>query len=478
MRFVITRLITAIFIAVLTTCGGGTVLVESTPKPDPASEIEPLSLPKGAFEVPTPEVEWIPATISSGLGKGLISALSDRKSLALVLPRRAAPLLEDRVFQMVRAASPNTQVVARGRATLDNLLEERGEIPYRVTMQPGGVDILGRPYYLPKEHPLNTDWIEAKKPLKGAEGMLTVRQIRMDDAKLKQMRKGRKGGCDEFIEALDEGVEKGAEFFGTYERAASDILSSVFTKHLKVALPFWRREMDKAAHEVEPGGVASRCLESYRSLVDSYETCLKGSCKSGPQLYLVGNGIVGMVDNGLLVPKNCPVQGMRDYAAEIEDLAIRAVSEVLSALDNSWAGELMRRGGLQQLSHGIAEFCKPRHRRFRPDDLSAAQTEVADYLSDLKSRDLAGEWEIARGMERAPGVGPVRVVARVRVSGHDPTAKAAELIARLRRLSRCDDGGEKAFQAALIDVGTSVVLFMGIFFEEELLCDGLPPGSP
>jgi hypothetical protein len=66
----------------------------------------------------------------------------------------------------------------------------------------------------------------------------------------------------------------------------------------------------------------------------------------------------------------------------------------------------------------------------------------------------------------------------VQARGDDPVAGAAELLERFRRLERCDQGGERLLQAALVDVGSSEVVFMGIFFEEQLLCEGLPPGQP
>ncbi len=478
MRYVVTVFAACYLIFAIAACGGGTVLVESTPRPEPETQIEPISPPGGTFEIPNPDEEWTPATISSGLGATLVSALADRKSIALILPRGAAPLLEDRVFQMVKAGAPETKVVARGRATLDQLLEERGEIPYRVTMQPGGVDILGRPYYLPKEHPLNTDWLTRKKPLKGADGLLAVRPIRVDDTKLRRLREGRQGGCDSFEKALVAGAEQGVDLFRPYEEAASHELLSAFQRHLQVAMPYWQEEIDRVAGEIEPGGPAARCLKAYQTFVDTYKPCLSASCAPGPRFYLMDSGIVGFVDNGQLIPNNCPAQGMRDYAAELEDLAHRAVSEVLPALDNGWTGELVRSGGLAQLSSTIKETCAPRHRRIEPDDLTAARVEVKDFLTKLAEQDLSGEWEPTRGMERVPGVGPVKVLARVRVSGNNPIVGAAKLKTSLRQLDKCDEGRERLYQAALIDVGTSEVLFMGIFFEEELLCEGLPPGSP
>jgi hypothetical protein len=164
---------------------------------------------------------------------------------------------------------------------------------------------------------------------------------------------------------------------------------------------------------------------------------------------------------------------MRNYAAEIQDVAGRAVSEGLPALDSSWTGELLRSGGLERLRTGIADTCAPRHRRIPADALQTARGQVADYLKEIKERELTGEWEQASGMERVAGIGPVKVLARVRVSGFDPIAGAAQLTESLRGIDRCDNGRENLLQAALIDVGTSEVLFMGVFFEEELLCDSV-----
>ncbi len=479
MRFFIDASILLAFSIMIMTCGGGTVVVESTPRPESATGVEPLSVPQQSFQIPTPKDEWTPVTIGSGSGEALARALSDRNTVALILPRnRKTPALEDQVFQMIKAAAPKTKVVARGKAILDQLLEERGEIPYRVTLQPAGTDILGRPTYLPKEHPLNTDWLERKSLLKGAEAILAVRPIRVDDSRLRELRKGRQGGCAAFEKALLNGITRAPAFFKDYETKANLALSAAFVRHLDVALPFWRTEMRNAARNVAPGDIGSRCLDAYRSVVDTYKPCLDGACRNGPNLYMVGGGVIGMITNDLLVPKECPLEGMRDYAAEIKDLAVRAVKEVLPALEGGWVSELIRYGGLAELENTIKEGCTPRHRRLQPDVLSAVRKEVTDYLTDLGQQDLQGVWEPARGMERAPGIGPVQLLARVRSSGGDPVEGAKKLSERLKSIDRCDNRQERLFQAVLVDVGTSEVLFMGIFFEEELLCSGLPPGSP
>ncbi|MDJ0765058.1 MAG: hypothetical protein QNJ97_18900 [Myxococcota bacterium] len=430
-----------------------------------------MTPPSGSFNVPTAAVAWTPVTIGSGRGRELRQALVDKHPLALMLENSASALLEDRVFQMVKAAGPEIQVVTRGRARLDAILEELGEIPYRVTLAPAGTNILGQPVFIPKEHPLYTEWLKNKKPLKGAKAMLTVRPIAVDDIRLKQLRQGRQGSCEAIERGLKQGLEAGAQFFNPYETEANKALANGFTRHLDAAFPKWSAEI---AESRDPEW--RRCMSAYQSFLNTYAPCLEGACKAGPKVHITAGGIIGMEKSDLLIPKTCPVPGMRDYVAEMEDLAARAVAEVLPALDRGWVGEIMRHGGLETLSAGITEVCTPRHRRFNPDDLNRAQSDVRYFLSDLQKRTLSGEWLAAAGMERVPGLGPVRVIARINALGHPPTATASQLVKQLRALDRCDEARERLYQAILIDVATSEVVFMGIFFEAELLCDGLPPG--
>jgi hypothetical protein len=440
--------------------------------------LEPISPPNAAFEVPVAKSKWVPVSIGSSDGKALAKALVRSKTIAMLLPKSSTiPALEDRVFQMVKAAAPDTEVVARSRAVLDELLKEKGEIPYRRTLEPAGTDILGRPYYLPVDHPLRTEWLKNKTLLEGAKGLLVVQPIRVDVHMLRELRKGRQGGCEDFLKELEEGLHKAPAFFRVYEQDANRAISNAFARHLKVALPHWQKELARNRDVVAPGSVGERCVEAYKDLVDSYEPCLSGSCTTSPRLYLTGGGIVAMEDRALVIPKKCPVPGMWDYSAEIDELAARAVSEVLSGLNGGWVSELLRHRGLAELRRGLDRVCAPRHRRINPDELDLARTQVVSYLSELAKGTYSGEWEPAQGLERVPGVGPMKVVARITATGTNPGHEALKLIENIKNVDRCTDRRERLFEAILINVGTSEVMFMDIFFEEQLLCDDLPPFS-
>jgi hypothetical protein len=465
------------FIAlVLTMCGGQAPIAVSTPRPAPGAGVAPLASPKTKVAIPVPETNWTPVSYGSSRGENLVAALRDLKTLALILPKKGNPAeLENRVFRMLKAASPDTRVVARGVALLDKLLEERGDIPYRVTMEPGGTDAYGRPYYVPKDHPLNTSWLSKKRELKGAEAMLVVRPIRVSTARLRELREQRTGGCSGIEKTLQEGVDAGRTFFQEYEEKASLALAKEFGRHLDAALPFWRSELDKVASLSDAGSRQSACSEAYTQLLNKYEVCIAKSCPVAPKLFADSGGVIGMPNPELAIPPFCPVAGMRDYATEISDLADRAVTEVLPALDAGWAGELARFGGLTRMQRVVTDTCAPRHRRFHEAALEDARNLVVDYFKELGEQEITATWASVGGMVHVPGVGPVKVYARVKVSAGDSSAQAVAIETRFRELERCSAGDERILQATLVDVGSSEVRFMGLFFEEQLLCEDFLP---
>lgn len=480
-RFLFAAILGSLFLGTLCAgCGAGPTVLATTPIPGEAAEAVEIPPPDGRFEIDVPPSEWIPVMVGGDQGAMLAQALADRKSVMMILGGAIGDAaFEEQIFRTIKAAAPETAVVARARATLDKLLEERGEIPYRVTLEPGGTDVFGRPFYLPKEHPLQTEWLAKKKALKGAEGLLTVRRIKVDDRRLRELRDRRRGSCDELIAALDAAAIGAEKYFEPYADAVDSALDAAFERHLAEALPFWREELAAAGTRAAPGGEDARCIEGYEEFLERYAQCVDGGCPLGPRLVLPAGGLIAMDNTPLAaLPDRCPTSGVRDYGDEMKQLAERVVSEVLPHLGGAWGGELIRLGALSRIVGGVNELCAPRHRRFSGPDLKTARGDLAAFLERLGGLEADGEWVAAGGIERAAGVGPVAVLARVQARGDNPIAGATELLERLRRLERCDQGGERLLQTALVDVGSSEVVFMGIFFEEQMICEGLPPGQP
>ncbi len=465
----------------LTNCGGGSTILATTPTPDEASSTTRIAPPNGKLPIPDLSFEWTPAMIGGKQGEMLAAAIADRDAVMMVLGRGlSGAQWEDRIFQMIKAASEKTSVVARKRGTLDKLLLERGEIPYRRTLEATGVDVLGRPYYLPKDHMLNTEWLSRKKALKGADALMTVRGLRVDDRKLKELRKRRRGGCGKLETILDGASNEATTFFEPYTSWANEELHGAFSRHLAKAVPFWRREISSASNRVDPGGQEASCLAAYRDYLDEFAPCLENSCAACPKLGLATDGVVIGMDmtQRNLVPDRCPSGLMRDYVGEMSDLASRAVEEVLPGLGGDWTTELLRYNALKRIEGGMKDFCAPSHRRISKSDLTSAREQLRVLASDLSEDTPSGEWISASGRDRITGIGPVEILARVRAKGVDPEEDAARFVARLRDFNRCTQGDERLLQVALVDVGSSEVVFMGIFFEEQLVCEDMPPGMP
>ncbi len=465
----------------LTNCGGGSTVLATTPTPDGASSITRIAPPNGKLPIPDLSAQWTPAMIGGKQGEMLTAAIADRNAVIMVLERSlSGAAWEDRIFQMIKAASEKTSVVARKRGTLDKLLLERGEIPYRRTLEASGVDVLGQPYYLPKDHMLNTEWLSRKKALKGADTLMTVRGLRVDDRKLKELRKRRRGGCDKLEATLAGASNEATTFFEPFMSWADEELQGAFERHLRKAVPFWRREISSALNRVDPGGEEAGCLDAYRDYLDEFAPCMEGSCAASPKLGLATDGVVIGMDMAPrnLVSDRCPSGLMRNYVGEMSDLASRAVEEVLPMLGGDWTGELLRYNALTRIERGMKDFCAPSHRRISMNDLTSAREQLNVLASDLSEVTPVGEWISASGQDRIPGTGPVEILARVQAKGGDPEEAAARFVARLRDFNRCAQGDERLLQVALVDVGSSEVVFMGIFFEEQLVCEDMPPGMP
>jgi hypothetical protein len=145
-------------------------------------------------------------------------------------------------------------------------------------------------------------------------------------------------------------------------------------------------------------------------------------------------------------------------------------------LDNGWVAELIRYDGLTRLTAEIEAGCAPRHRRIDMEALEEAREGVSRYLTRLEGGAFQGMWEEASGQSRFAGVGPVKVLARVRVIADDPAVEVLDLAKDMRRMERCPQVKERPIQVILVDRKSAEVVFMGIFYEEGLLCHGLPPG--
>ena len=456
------------------TCKSSAPLETSTPIPRQPSRISPLPPPSSPLEIPVPGVGWMPMRFGADRGAVLVTSLSDMKSVALILPKKGNPAeLEERVYQMVKTASPETKIVARSQADLSDVIEEEGTLPLRLSAVPETSD--GSAYRLSNDHPLTKAWQGRKKSLHGADGVLIVRPVAVSDALLQGLVAEKRGDCSQVEKTLQDGMAAASAASRPFADKASDTMGKELSRYLRTALPFWKDELSKIAAIAETGSEQERCHDVYSALLSKFEGCVEKSCSVGPRLFARNGGIIGMPDPTGAIPDSCPTAGMRDYAGELMDIADRAVVEVLPALDAAWATELARLGGLAHGAALIRDACLPRHRRVDADALDAAKKTVVSYFEALSDSRLSAVWESVGGMEHVSGVGPVKVFARPKATAGDPGGDAARLNNALKKIDRCGQQDGQVYQVSVINPASAEILFMGVFFEENLLCEGMLP---
>jgi hypothetical protein len=305
-----------------------------------------------------------------------------------------------------------------------------------------------------------------KKALKGAKALLVVGPARVDDQRLKKLRGRHTESCDPTLDALRNDANHAAAYFAPYLEPINQALARAFSRHLGLAKPVLDQKI---------GSTSASCAKAYRDLLSAYEPCIHSACDRAPVAAAVDGGIVGLPDAEVFLPPTCPGADMVDIKDELQQIAKRAVAEVLPSMDGPWTGELLRAAGQAAIADALQATCAPRHRRIAPSDLQSARQALGRFLADLSTQQFAGAWQTAQGQARLPGKGTLALLARVRPTGFDPRAQAALMAAQLKKLDLCTGASQNIYQVSLIDVGTSEVLFLGLFFEEQLLCPGLPP---
>lgn len=451
-------------------------ILASTPQPT-QTEQETFGEPTAKLEFSVQDVDWSPVIIGPDSTTMLVEALKSKASIMVISgTRMQSPSDEHRIFQMVKAASPQTQIVARNKGILDEILLEKGEVPYRQTLEVGGQDFLGRPYLIPKNHPLKTDWLSKKKELKGAQAILIIDYVRPDDQKLRQMRAQHKGGCQALFSEIAKAIDDSGVFFDSLITEVNQALAEEFSLQLKAALPFWQNELSEGLAAVDATSSEARCYKAYQKYVDTYQRCIDGDCLLAPAMHTQGGGVIGMeMSSAVAIPSGCVVNMGRDYVSELAALGKRASSRILQDIPNSWAGAFSKLKVLEKFEHRIEEVCAPAHRRYSADDLTQAKLAVSAFLQKASTAQILGKWTEAEGKQRIAGVGSITVFGRTKQDSSKFTSMFQELSGALKPLSRCRDSKRRPLQVVLVDVGSSEVFFSTILFEEQLFCEEMSP---
>ncbi|MCK9523929.1 MAG: hypothetical protein M0R76_12955 [Proteobacteria bacterium] len=480
-----TAYIMGVFVSALLVWGCGApvpVAVTTSPSPpaSPNAETAHIPAPDAPLSLSFAEVPWLPVTIGGNGVATLSEALSERQTVMILRGEgMAEPLWEDKLFQLVAAAAPQARIVARGRAALDTLLIEHGDIPYRRTWEVGGADVFGRPWMLPKDHPLRTDWLDKQQVLKGAEVLMTVDLVRVDAPRLAQLRKEHRGGCEALYAQFNTALSQNSAYFDSLLDALNGALRNDFVRRLNAVRDAWKADVARGLASGKTTGDQRRCLRANDEFLRKFDDCSDAHCPMAPHIFSP-SGVLGMeLSFGAMVPAACKGVEIADYRGAVLQMGQDVVTARLSEIPVAWAEAFYRLQMLTQAQREMNAFCAPAHRRLRESDIERAREQLSAFLQAVSQGNVDAQWRLERGQERVPTVGSVEVLAAVAAKPGNALHTAWDATVQiLRTAGKCTDGRRRPVMLSLIDVKTSEVFFSAIAFEEQLFCEDLPPGHP
>ncbi len=487
-----------VFRLVLSLVGCGAFSCASGPSPSrseaprsdyrvPAGPPAPASL----GDLPSFAVPWTPPSIVAGNVDALRTSLSSYGTVALMLgPRVGGVVNEKEAYDLVTALSPQTKVVARGNQVLDSILRERGELPVRVQPVADGTrDVFGRPNYTWEGVALNTTWSDNAPALSGAEVMLVIDDANIDLAKWRKQPTSTIGSCEPILAAVGAARQAVQEQIAPMVVHTDRALSEAYREVVAGSIPALSRELaayepGRQRHEFDdgPSFTAYECGVAYRAVVDARAACETGLCSYAPRLVLHQGVQIGAPTDDVFVPSGCPASYGRDVRSDVDAMATAAAEDVAGQLDAHWLELAQRAAVLGQLDATLQAACEPRRRRFGNDGLDQARAIVTELEGELEKplSPGTGRWVPHQGRMAIPGTGPVEMATRYEAGGNDASVLGADKLATLEKTLRqretCRSGAvELPVVALLTDVATSEVRFMGYFYQEELVCEGLGP---
>lgn len=447
-----------------------------------------------ALDMPSLDMPWTLPVMTAGDVDALGRTLQAHETIKIRAGSRfATPAGETRTLDLVKALSPATRVVARGEGMLTSIMKERGELPLRRRPVPDGQrDLLGRPTYVWEDVPLSSDWMGPKSLLSGAQAVLAIDDAEIDLQAWRSLQAHAVGTCDAPMVALARGQEQALATLEPFLDHADAILWQVYAAELRTFVPQLVSELApyeklKTRTQFEDGASWDQyqCGHAYWEYMQNYARCgeTPGTCAAAPRIFLVGEARIGSAEPSSFIPDDCAPLVGRDYVQEARRLSREAAQVATESFDPAWMALAARAGAITDVYDVLEDACVPRRRRIAEPDMAEARRRlgrIGERFNEAEVVQSAGRWVLEDNQFHVPGIGGVRQVARFAVepgavAGEIRTA-ASELSAFLAARTVCRYGPEHPPVAAVVvDVGSSEVEFVGYFFEEELLCPGLPP---
>lgn len=459
--------------------------------PTRLGKVAPAPEPPSPSTMPSLRGPWAPPMLSSGSVDGLAATLARYPSLAIMTgPGYRGNLWEKRTFQLVQSLSPQTEVLARGDAEIQAIMEERGEIAIRQNMVPSGsADLWGRPTYVVQNIPLNTDWLDRQGRLMGAQAFLMIDGTAFNVQEWRNRPQYPVGDCRAPMAELERAKADGAAALGPFRAWFDGVLAQAFDKELKNNIGDVARAVRKYESPTPPYGSrdemrAYECGHYYWQAAQPFLECehSPATCDVRPRLAFDQGMHIAYPQTAAYAPDDCPARFGRDIIEELHQLGQRASRAAVEKLDPAWLSYADGVAALDAIEHELEGICVPQRRRFAPPDIGEAQrrlTEVGEALQSPAS-GAVGQWVGSEGTIRTADTGVMELLLSFRSGPQSPGGKAREktheLAQFVRGAAKCTQtANQMPLTVAVVDVGTSAVGLLGFFYEEELFCPGMPP---
>ncbi len=482
------------------TTAGTSPRADLSPPPEGAPQVqapEPPAPPSAGLAVGEPG-EWAPPQVVGGDLEALRRTLEEAHTVEV---RVGASLYAQgwagAVQQWLTSLVPSLQVAVRDRALLEDMLVERGELPFGQRIVPEGThDVLGRPNYTVRDVFLRTDWLNTAPPLAGVHAIVIVHRPRVPADFWERHGWRVAGGCEGIVRPLEEAANHAEALMAPLRTWADEILEATwgalagpYLDELASQLAAWQRPRRRAEFESRAEWERYRCGHQAWAYVDAVRRCLgRGAqCELAPRLR-VANGRLAVVagEPSEDLPDGCRRVLGADVRGWVRQLAERTAQAVVPLVPAGWADLLARIGAMHAFLDKLGGLCSPRRVRYAPGAVQRARAAVRRAFAALSAppaKEAAARWQFGAGVAHVAGVGPAWVAAALdaNASRAARTVREAahELDEALSEPPLCERGGTDApVQVTAIDVGSGVVRFLDYFFEEEVLCPAGGPHAP
>lgn len=429
--------------------------------------------------------------LSSGSVDGLAATLARFPSVAVMTgPAHRGNVWEKRTFQLVQHLSPQTEVLARGDAEIQAIMQERGELAIQQNMVPSGsADIWGRPTYVVQNVPLNTDWLDEQGRLHGARAFLMIDGTSFNQQEWQNRPQYPVGECTaplaEIEAARDQAMVAMAPFAGWFD----GLLARAFEQELKNNLNGIARAVKRYESPTPPHGSRDdmrgyECGHYYWKAAQPFIECetSPATCSVRPRLAYDEGLHVAYPQTQAYAPEDCSARFGRDIIGELHTMGQRAARAAADEVDASWLAFADGVAALDLIEHDLEQICEPARRRFSSADIGEAQRRLAGVGQALREPPAGpvGQWVDADGTVRGSGAGVMELLLTFQSGEQSPGGRArgemADLTKFVRNAAKCTQtANQMPLTVAVLDVGTSAVGLLGFFYEEELFCPGMPP---